>query len=64
MNVAHSEIVKESDHDMNIKRKKSFTWCDVHKDTEFNSKGKSFKPISKFYCHNFHGYGHYAIDCK
>ena len=26
--------------------------------------GKSFKPISKFYCHNCHGYGHNAVDCK
>ena len=26
--------------------------------------GKSFKPITNFYCYNCHGYGHKAIDCK
>ena len=45
MNVAHSKIVKESDHDMNIKRKESFVWCDVPKDTKVNRESKSFKPI-------------------
>ena len=27
-------------------------------------KSKSFKPISNFYCHNCHGYGHNVVDCK
>ena len=49
---------------MDNKIKESYVWCDEPEGTEVNYKGKSFKPISKFYCHNFHGYGHYAIDCK
>ena len=26
--------------------------------------GKSFKPITNFYCYNCHGYGHKVVDCK
>ena len=25
---------------------------------------KSFKPITNFYCYNYHGYGHKVVDCK
>ena len=39
-------------------------WCDELEHTEGEYKGKSFKKISNFYCHNCHGYGHYALDCK
>ena len=38
--------------------------CDEPRHIEDDCKGKSFKPISKFYYHNCHGYGHNAIDCK
>lgn len=31
---------------------------------EMVAKVSLFKPISIFYCHNCHGYGHSAIDCK
>ena len=24
----------------------------------------SFKPITNFYCYNYHGYGHKAEECK
>lgn len=64
MNVAHSKKVKESNQDMKNKRKESFTWCAEPKDIEVNCKGKSIKPISKFYCQNYHGYGHYVVDFK
>ena len=49
---------------MNNKRNESFAWCDELEDAEVNCKGKYFKPISKFYFHNFHGYGHNSVDCK
>ena len=26
--------------------------------------GKSFKPITNFYCYNCHGYGHKVVECK
>ena len=26
--------------------------------------GKSFKPITNFYCYNCHGYGHKVVDCQ
>ena len=26
--------------------------------------GKSFIPITNFYCYNCHGYGHKEIECK
>ena len=26
--------------------------------------GKPFKPISKFYCYNCHGFGRNVVDCK
>ena len=48
VNFSHSEKVKESNQDMNNKRKQSFSWCDEPEDTEVNCKGKSFKPIQKF----------------
>ena len=34
----------------------------VHMKRYFTSK--SFKPITNFYCYNFHGYGHKEVDCK
>ena len=49
---------------MDNKRKESYAWCDEPEETEVDCKGNSFKPISKFYCHNCHGYGHYVLDCK
>ena len=61
-NITHSEKDKESDQDMDKKRKKYFSWCDELEDTEDDCKGKFFKPISKFYFHNYHGYGHNAAD--
>ena len=45
-------------------RKESHAWCDGPEHTKGEYKGKSFKPISNFYCHNCHRYGHYAVDCK
>ena len=64
MNAVHFEIVKESNQNMNNKRKESFAWCDEPKDTKVNREGKSFKPISKIYFHNCHGCGNYVVDCK
>ena len=26
--------------------------------------GKSFKPITNFYCYNCHGFGHKAVNCR
>ena len=63
-NIIHSRKDKQFDQYMHKKRKESFAWCDEPKDIEDDCKVKSFKPISKFYCHNCHGYGHYAVDCK
>ena len=66
-NVIHFEKSKESDQDETPSetRKEShvrcFT-CDEPRHIEDDYKGKSFKPISKFYCHNCHGYGHNAVD--
>ena len=49
---------------MDNKRKKYYAQSDEPEDAEVDCKGKSFKPISKFYCHKCHGYGHYVVDCK
>ena len=42
-------------------KKDSHAWCDELEHIEGECKGKSFKHISNFYCHNCHGYGHYAV---
>ena len=63
-NVTHSEKAKESNQDEVNKRKESHPWCDELEHVGDDCKGKSFKPISKFYCHNFHEYGHYVVDFK
>ena len=68
-NVIHSKKSKESDQDDTSReiRKEShircFT-CDEVENTKNDCIGNSFKPISKFYCHNCHGYGHNVVDCK
>ena len=31
---------------------------------KINCVGKSFKPITNFYCYNCHGFGHKVVDCK
>ena len=68
-NVIHSEKSKESDQDETLRETKKgshvicFT-CDEPRHIEDDCKGKSFKPISNFYCNNCHGYGHNVIDCK
>ena len=54
------ETLKETRKEYHV----SFFTCDEFRHIEDNCKGKSFKPISKFYCHNCHGYGHNAEDCK
>ena len=38
--------------------------CDEPRHIKDDCKGKSCKPISNIYCHNSHGYGHNAVDCK
>ena len=53
-NVTHSEKAKESNQDEINKRKESHAQYDELEHTEENCKGKSFKPISNFYCHNCH----------
>ena len=65
----HSEKTKESNQVETPKetRKEShgrFFTCDEPRHIEDNCKGKSFKPISKFYCHNCYGYGHNAVETQ
>lgn len=63
-NITQSKKTQESDQDKE-NRKESHAWCDELEHIEEGEyKGKSFKHISNFYCHNCHGYGHYAVDCK
>lgn len=52
-NVTHSKKAKESNQDEVNKRKESHAWCDELEHTKDDCKGKSFKPISNFYCHNW-----------
>ena len=62
-NTTQTEKAKESDQDKE-KGKKSHAWCDELEHTEGEYTSNSFKIISNFYCHNYHGYGNYAVDCK
>ena len=68
-NVIHFEKSKETNQEETLSetRKKSHARCfsfDEPRHIEDECKGKSFKPISNFYCHNCHGYGHNVVDCK
>lgn len=63
-NITHSEKYKESEQDEENRRKESHVKCDEPEHTRDDCKGKSFKPISNFYCHNYYGCEHYALDCK
>ena len=56
-NITRSKKAKESNQDKE-NRKESHAWCDELEHIEGECKGKSFKHISNFYCHNCHGYGH------
>ena len=69
VNIDHFKKSKEFNQDEKNREKTKeshvrFFTCDEHGHIEDDCKGKSFKPISKFYCHNYHGYGHNAVDCK
>ena len=59
-NIVHSKKSKESDQDEANKIKESHELEHIRD----NCKDMSFKPILNFCCHNCHGYGHHAIDCK
>lgn len=63
-NVSYSKKSKKSDQVGKNRETKESHVKGLTCDELEHCKGKSFKPISNFYCHYCHGYGHYVAYFK